>query len=472
MRTFCLLVAFMAVAPGCVRLSEVLPPEPKATEELFIAIRKGPPVEFGMGLLDAFNNYASVAPEGTPITFFDGENQALLATMVVPKGSAAYRRKKIEQSLDKVLKYLDPEATGGPQEVDLLSIPATVRKYRKRSDLVPRVIVVGSPLVEDKEQGLSFSKEHVPCCGCVDDPNTTWGAMESFPRGTTTQWCTPRADFGNGPNHRSQVTEVLRYTLAKKSGPLHRMSSDPEVVFSGGECQWDEEAQASDNCNGLKKVLKDEAAPAVFDKEGNAQVISLRGERKVQARAPGPQDPESRSPRTLFLVDSSGSMAGGPLKSAQENVRLMIEQGNFSELAVCGFGGNATHDPVLSKFPRSLVSGLYWLEATPENRALGAGFVQHLQASGGTPTLAALTEAESLEGPMCVYLYSDGIPTLGTGGQQAVVKLAREMGKKGIVIHTVGVGALSVQNENFDFSGADFLAEVAAASGGKCYSLK
>ena len=456
------------------------PVKPLPKEELFVAIPKGLPTGCGPAIHHEVNRYIESSPAGTTLTFFLADDQELLSTVTIPEGSKAYRGKIVKSGLAKVFDRLDPEKTGGSQSVDLLAIPSTIRKYRKRSDLKPRVILVGSPLIEDREQGNSIGKETIPCDGCVTDESTSYGKMASFPQGTTVSWLTPRADYGNGPNHREQVEHFLRYLLYKKGGPLVRLSSEAHVVFHGKESQWDAEVSPLDNCNGAKKVAEDKPKSILYAPDGTTKVIEFKPGLVAKVQHPKEDLLAGNKQSILFLIDVSGSVMEDHegndqshlFRSIIDDVVRKLETMNCKQFAICGFGGWKDFKPRLPRYPNSVFSGFKWVEATPANRKKAIQFVNNLKAGGATPTGAAIEQALKLDGPMTCLLYSDGVPTIGKGGQKAVLELSEKLKKHKAVINTIGVGTLSAENEDFDWTGGQFLAEIARITGGEYFVIE
>lgn len=464
---------------GCSQILMEKPAAPQPTEELFVAIPKGLPTNYGPAIYEEVHHYISTSPVGTPLTFFLADNQELLSTVTIPAGSKSYRRKVVKKSLAKVFERLDPEKTGGSQAVDLLAIPSSIRKYRKRNDLKPRVILIGDPLIEDREQGNSITKERLPCDGCVTNAESSYGKMPVFPEGTTVSWLTLRANYGNGPNHRQQVEHFLRYLLQEKQGPLIRFSSEAKVVFGSREKQWDSEVSPLDNCTSAKQVAYDEPKAVLYDKDGKTRVLIFSPELTAKIRQPEETYLRGDKRRVLFIIDVSGSVVEDSEGNDQSHVfraivadaTKKIETMQLEQFAVCAFGGWADLSPRLPRHPLSILSSFYWADATPKNRDRGVRFVQGLEAGGGTPTSAALRQALQLEGPMICLLYSDGVPTIGSGGQPEVLELAKQLKKQGATINTIGVGALSAENDEFDWTGGEFLAEIAMTTGGDYFVL-
>jgi len=469
---------FVAVVlPGCLFSSEA--PTPQPNEELFVALPRGLPIDGGYAVRKYLLKYIESATVGTPMTFFLADNQELLGTITIPAGSKAYRRQFAKKQLTKAFERLDPEMSGGSQTIDLIAIPASIRKYRK-SDLTPRVLLIGSPLIEDREQGMSITGERLPCDGCVTDNSSSYGKMETFPQGTTVSWLHPQADYGNGPNHRAQIEHFLRYLLQEKNGPLIRLSSDADVVFNATKSQWDDTVGPEDECTGSKAVANDEAKQVLYDADGKTKIMAISPDLSIKVRKPEEDLLKGVKTRVLFLPDISGSVAWDADGNERTEVFNAIKSDlceklhamQFTHFAICGFGGEENLNPRLSKYPASMFSGLYWAEASRENRDKAIQFVRELKAGGGTPTLAALEEASKLEGPLMCILYSDGVPTLGDGGQVAVLAFAKALVQQGVTVNTVGVGALSAQNEDFDWSGGEFLARLAKATFGEYFALE
>ncbi len=464
---------------GCLKTAQETAVPVQPVEELFIAVPIGLPTDCGSAVRDAIGRYLETAPVETPINVFLADNQELLGSTTIPEGSKAYRRKQVRQDLAKFFERLDPEKTGGSQAVDLLSIPASVRKYRKRGDLNPRVVIIGSPLIEDREQGNSITKDTLPCDGCVTAPGSSYAKMATFPAGTTVTWLTARADYGNGPNHRGQIEHFLRYLLQHKQGPLLRLSSDAKIIFSDGTSQWDAEATPEDDCEGMKKVEEDAPKALLYDQDGKTQIIAFTPTLKARILPPEEKLLQGNTERVLFVIDISGSVIldvegndqSHIFKAMVDDACKKIESMGFQKFAVCGFGAWADLRPRLPQYPESVFSGIYWADSTPENRQRGIEFVRNLQAGGGTPTQAALETALELEGHLTCLLYTDGVPTIGEGGQTAVLETAKKLADAKVTVNTIGVGALSAKNEEFDWTGGEFLAELAQLTGGDYFVL-
>lgn len=457
-----------------------IPSEP-ASEELFVAVPRGLPSSLGPEVRAALTDYIQQAPSGTPLTFFLADNQERLASVTVPEGSRAYRKKVIGRSLARVFDRLDPEHTGGSQAVDLLAVPASIRKYRKRQDLPPRVVIIGSTLIEDREQGNSITPRRMPCDACVTDDRSSYGRMPTFPAGTTVSWLTPRADYGNGPDHREQIEHFLRYLLHEKQGPLLRLSPEASIVFGSRESQWDDtQVRPRDNCSGDKESPELAFTPAEPDGLGRPRIIHVEPNRSLRAWSPEVRRLAGDKRRVLFVIDISGSVvrdADGNdqshiFKAIVADVCQKIGSMEFERFSVCGFGGWANGRPRLSRFPSSLFAELTWSDGSEDNRLRGIEFVQKLKPGGGTPTRIAIEQALGLEGPVTCLLYTDGVPTIGVSGQSGALESARLLATAGVTINSVGVGALSAENEEFDWTGGEFLSRLAELTRGKYFVLR
>lgn len=472
------MVIFVMGCSAIHRMDRAITDSELPTEELLVAIPQSLPIAAGPALAEALIEYGIAAQAGTPMTVFMADSQELLGAIEIPAGSENYRRVQLEERLQKVLERLNPEYAGGPQTVDLPSLPNSVRKYRKRNDLPPVLVIAGSPILTDREGNLSMNEEHRPCDGCVTQAGNTYGDMALFPEGTTVKWLLPRADYGNGPNHREDTEHFLRYVIQVKKGSLVRITPEASLAFQSQESQWDDQVTPRDDCQGLRKLVGDEISPTLHTRRGK-EIKTLPSGQKVIHQQPEVSVLKGAKSRLLILPDTSGSMVGTAagishpevFAAMKKDICQQLEDSTCEEFAVCGFGGWVAPKARLSKHPSSVMKGIYWAKNTPENCQRAIAFVKQLKAGGGTPTLAALKQAGNLEGPMTVLMYSDGIPTLGKGGQQAVIDLAKQLRKVGVTISTVGVGTLSISSKDFDWSGADFLGRLATVGGGDYYAL-
>lgn len=468
-------VCFLTAIDGCLN-----PPPPAPVEEFFVALPDSLTLAGYPAVIAEVEAKISVAPDGTPFTFFHSKTQELIATYVVPGGSKAYRVSLAEEALAAVYERLDPELAGGDQTVRLISLPASVRKYRKRPDLKPTLIVCGSPMVEDPEGHLTLTPKVIACDGCVNNPESSYAGMERFPAGTTVRWFSPTASYGNGPNYRRQVEGHLRFAIQERDGRLLILSSDAEVVFRATKSQWDEEqVEAADDCRGMKEVAIDNPEPVLYTPDGGSE-LHRNGEITVTVRNAEVRLEDEHPRWVLFLIDMSGSVVVDSAGNDRSYLFVAIKRDMaervttmpFAGFAVTAFGGYRDASPRIENYPTTLLGAPVWSDATGPQRTKALRFLESLVAGGGTPTLAALHEVERLSNePLTCFLYTDGIPTLGEGGMTAVLDYAKELSKRGVVINTVGVGALSAESDQFDWTGGDFLSRLAAVTGGAYYAL-
>src|SRR5579859_5275372 len=106
----------------------------------------------------------------------------------------------------------------------------------------------------------------------------------------------------------------------------------------------------------------------------------------------------------VFVLDTSGSMAGGKLKQAKKALQFCVENLN-----------DADHFELVrfSTEVEPLFGGL--ADASEKNRAKAGDFIKDLKAAGGTAIDDALRKALSLEGgkdgrPFVVIFLTDGLP--------------------------------------------------------------
>jgi HEAT repeat protein/uncharacterized protein YegL len=101
--------------------------------------------------------------------------------------------------------------------------------------------------------------------------------------------------------------------------------------------------------------------------------------------------------------------------------------------------------------------------ATPDSIEAARVFLDDARAGGGTDLYDALIAALSFEHMQTVFLLTDGAPTIGSITQPAAIvrEVERLNRNRRVRIHTIAAGTAR----------ADFLAELAAANGGKAVDL-
>lgn len=445
--------------------------------EYFVGLPEGTNTSAGPALREQLVNKLAACPAGTWWTFFDSNTHELIASYQTPDGSPAMREDQAEKQLKAVWSRLDPEMAGGTQDVDLIATPATVRKFRK-SETPPRVIIVGSPMVIDREGSGAITESELPCDGTIVADDGCYTRMIDFPAESKLNFFTPIGSYGPGPNFRDQVENHLRLLTNAKKAELVRVSSDAKLLFDFDRSQWDSPAAPRDECNGRKQPLPDEEERKVFNSKGQ-EIVQLGEDVEVVNQTPevewlkGPLSP------VLFSIDTSGSVGfdgqgnprPGPINAIKQDVIEKLKTMRFERFAIQTFGGDNHYRPVYQRFPRRLLGGSYWIEATPQNRKRAIAFVEGLKVGGGTPTAGSLVEAMRLEGPFSCVMYSDGIPTLGEGGMEGCLDLVDRLKEHGVVINAIGVGSLSVTSKVYDATGARFMAEIGVRTGGDYFAL-
>jgi HEAT repeat protein len=160
----------------------------------------------------------------------------------------------------------------------------------------------------------------------------------------------------------------------------------------------------------------------------------------------------------VFVLDVSGSM------SSRFNDRQTYYQHFASALneTISNLPADTRFNVVLfSSSVKMWRDGL--AEANADNIMSAQSFLEQTQPGGGTNLHDALMASLSFDGTQTVYLLTDGNPTIGpvTAPDAILHRLERSNRNSRIRFHTIAAG--SVQ--------ASFLAELAAANGGKAVDL-
>lgn len=150
------------------------------------------------------------------------------------------------------------------------------------------------------------------------------------------------------------------------------------------------------------------------------------------------QSKELPAKDVVFVLDTSGSMAGDDMKE------LRLKQAKKAMRACLG-NLNANDRFGLISFStatRELNSEL--LSFTPENREKAMAFIEEQRARGGTALCDALLQALAMQSkdsarPFSVVFITDGLPTVGEQSAETIRKLVLE--KAGAArIFTLGIG--------------------------------
>jgi len=141
---------------------------------------------------------------------------------------------------------------------------------------------------------------------------------------------------------------------------------------------------------------------------------------------PAPKD-------VVFVVDTSGSMAGAKLQQAQKALRFCVENLNADDrFEIVRFSTEA--EPLF----RELVL------ADSDHRKRANGFIDDFKPIGGTAIADALQSAlkvrpEKSDRPFVVIFLTDGLPTVGTRNPEEIVANIKKA--SGVRIFSFGIGS-------------------------------
>src|SRR6516225_3341769 len=135
----------------------------------------------------------------------------------------------------------------------------------------------------------------------------------------------------------------------------------------------------------------------------------------------------------VFVVDTSGSMAGAKLQQAQKALRFCVENLNTDDrFEIVRFSTEA--EPLF----RELVP------ADSDHRKRANGFIDEFKPIGGTAIADALQSAfkvrpEKSDRPFVVIFLTDGLPTVGTRNPEEIVTNVKKA--SGVRIFSFGIGS-------------------------------
>ena len=135
----------------------------------------------------------------------------------------------------------------------------------------------------------------------------------------------------------------------------------------------------------------------------------------------------------VFVVDTSGSMAGQKLQQAQKALRFCVENLNAADrFEIVRFSTEA--EPLF----RELVS------ADADHRKRANDFIDNFKPIGGTAIADALQSAlkvrqEKSDRPFVVIFLTDGLPTVGTRNAEEIVANIKKV--SGVRIFSFGIGS-------------------------------
>jgi Ca-activated chloride channel family protein len=155
---------------------------------------------------------------------------------------------------------------------------------------------------------------------------------------------------------------------------------------------------------------------------------------------------ESIQPKdVIFVVDTSGSMAGEKIEQVKKALQQCVPRLNRNDrFSIIRFSTEA------EAFRGALAS------PTKEMLEDASRWIQKLEARGGTNIDEALASALAIASPRSVeglppappsdgrltmiFFLTDGLPTVGTTDVQSLLSIARERNRQGLRIFTFGVG--------------------------------
>jgi Ca-activated chloride channel family protein len=135
----------------------------------------------------------------------------------------------------------------------------------------------------------------------------------------------------------------------------------------------------------------------------------------------------------VFVVDTSGSMAGAKLKQAQKALEFCVANLNAEDrFEIVRFSTEA--EPFFGKL----------VDADTDHRKRASDFIGELKPIGGTAIADALQAAlkarpEKSERPFLVIFLTDGLPTVGTRNPDEIVASVKKAGD--VRIFSFGIGS-------------------------------
>lgn len=161
--------------------------------------------------------------------------------------------------------------------------------------------------------------------------------------------------------------------------------------------------------------------------DGDAGYFLLLAAPTVVSEArPAPKD-------VVFVVDTSGSMAGPKLKQAQKALEFCVANLNSDDrFEIVRFSTEA--EPLFNKL----------VDANSDNRKRASDFIGDLKPIGGTAIADALdralkTRTEKSERPYVLIFLTDGLPTVGTRNADEIVSRVKKAGD--VRVFSFGIGS-------------------------------
>ncbi len=135
----------------------------------------------------------------------------------------------------------------------------------------------------------------------------------------------------------------------------------------------------------------------------------------------------------VFVLDTSGSMAGKKLEQAKKALQFCVENLNDGDrFEVMRFSTEV--EPLFDKL----------VDASKQNRSRADGFIKELKPMGGTAINDALARALALrpagDRPFVVIFLTDGQPTIGTTDENEIVANAKKESEGRARVFCFGIG--------------------------------
>lgn len=145
------------------------------------------------------------------------------------------------------------------------------------------------------------------------------------------------------------------------------------------------------------------------------------------------QEQEIVAKNVIFVLDTSGSMAGEKIQQAKEALSFCVRSLNAGDsFNIIDFNSD------VSSFDKTLV------KSTTANKSSALSYIKKLKAEGGTDINSALLEGLKNKGdaakPTYMVFLTDGLPTVGEQEPAAILKNVAEKNNNNARLFVFGVG--------------------------------